>query len=473
MKIKSYLQLLIVFSSILVFSSLVIAQEVQYATSQEETELYNSLDNYYLTFGAKNMDNYLDAQYLDHLSAEELDAKKNLIQQMWEEYTSGYSLDEQDSFVYIVNGSIAFVEYSLSIYLYDLADNELMSKDVKMTAILFQTEENWKIFNTIPTLIFEFNTAVDLFEDNSFENSNVLLLNETTQNNFSKVAIDMHDTNLNNLTKQINDNEIDVCGIDIDLSLGGEGYSLEDSSVVDLLLGNDKLVRVKIGTNSELYYHYIDGYLKFLQSAENVDFTIILDTCTLQRMVEGANPQLEYENGNIQINGEKIGPKLKVILGKVFFKIYSWFAEEPSLELWIEAETGELENPGKYSFVGSTSRGPGELYLGTKDSFVKYSFTLNDLKTIYLYARVNDDGLHKDGARSVLFDIDGVKKTYEHKSINYVVDGYIWGWVFIGEYDLSGGKHEMIITKPAQTSAAFIADKFVLFEEKKDISSFN
>ena len=456
MKINIYLKSLMILSLILMFSTLILAKEIELASPEQKNELYNSIDNYYLTFGAENMDDYLNTQYLNHLDSEELSAKKDLIQEMWDEYASGYSLSDRDNCVYFIDDSIAFVEYTLSTYLLDDDYNELNSFDMQMTAILFNIDNDWKIFNTIPTSVFEFNTVVDLFSD-----KDDLRDDDSISENFSKIAVDILRTP-----------ETVICDIDINLSFS-EAYSLEDLSSVDLLIGNDKFIKVIIGDDIETYYHYMDNHITSVPFPDDIDFTVTMDSCTLQRLTQGASPQVEYEEGNIKFKGEGLGSSLKVVLGKVIFKIYSWFSDTPTFELWIEAETGELKSTGKYSFIGPTSRGPGELYLGDKNSFAKYKFNLEENKMIYLYARVNDDGLHKDGSRSVKFDIDGLSVDYEHKSRNYVINGDFWGWVYIGEFDLSSGEHTLTVNKSIQTSAAFIVDKFAFFDEKRDISSFN
>ena len=455
MKNKIYLKLMVVFLLMGISTVSVLAEDSGFVTPNQKNNLYNAIDNYYLTFSAENMDDYLNTQYLGHLSSEELIAKKKLIREMWDAYSSDYSLSERDNCTYTVEDSMAIVEYTLSTRILDNNYNELDSFDVDMTAILFDTKNGWKIFNTVPTSVFEFNTAVDLFG-----NVNDSKDEELIEENSSKAEIN---TSKNN--KSI------ACDIDFNLTFDSD-FVFDNSTLINSLIGNDKNIMLKIGDSLDVYYHFNSGHLKLIPETEDIDYFISMDSCTLQRLVQGSSPRLEYRNGNIRVEGKKISSTFKITLGKLLFKVYSWFAPPPPTEIWIEAETADLKNKGKYSYVGPTSRGPGELYLGDKGAVAEYEFNLKQDGVVYLYARVSDDGLHRDGARSVVFNIDGEDVKYESKSHNYMIDGKFWGWVYIGKFDVTSGKHTFTITKPTQTSAAFIADKFVLFDKKRDISSF-
>jgi len=128
--------------------------------------------------------------------------------------------------------------------------------------------------------------------------------------------------------------------------------------------------------------------------------------------------------------------------------------------IYIEAETGELDNAREYTHIGESSRG-SEVYLGDGNAAVQYSFYINEGKkgNYCLYIRVFDDGKHPDGARnvSILFN-DTNKLHYDHKSEAYNT----WTWLKVGQIELSNGDNNVKFIKDQTTSAAFVMDAFRL-----------
>ena len=442
-----------------------------FVTEKEKTDFYNLIDSYYFSFLNKEMDSYLNTQFLNHLSDKELDAKKSLINQMWDKYNSGYSLSDLEDWKFTLNDGLAIVNYKLNGNLFDINGNELDSYNgLEMTALLFQTKDKWKIFNIVPTSVFDFNTVIDLLNNETINNeSENTTFNETEKINSTKneTSKDKFKRAIGFVKTKVNDKKIPICKIDFDEFKKTKSYSLKDISGIDKLIGNDKIIHVKIGEVYELYYNFLDGNLNSISATSDVDFTVTTDTCTLQRINEGSDPMVEYENGKIKLKGEKFTSKFKTVITKIIFEVYSWFVPKSSFEKWIEAETAVLKNKGKYTFEGPTSRGPGELYLGDKGAVAEYEFESNFEGKAYLYISVNDDKKHRNGARSVIFTVNGEKINYDHISENTITGTNYWKWKYLGVVNLVEGKNEIEILKPQQTSAAFIMDKFLISEKEK------
>jgi len=229
-----------------------------------------------------------------------------------------------------------------------------------------------------------------------------------------------------------------------------------------------KNVRLKGVVDDEVYFAELkDGKYTTYSYLEDVDYIITTDSCTFANVVKGdLDPQEAYEKDLIKLEGQTIGTKIKGTIANLVLTVYNWFKSTP-FSIIIEAETGLLENKGRYSFIGATSRGPGELYLGDGGASAAYSFDSDYAGKAHIYLWVSDDGLHADGARSVVFNVNGQDLPYNHKSANYVQNGKFWGQEYLGQADIIKGKNTAVITKPSTTSAAFTLDKFLISEKEK------
>jgi len=413
------------------------------------------------------MDSYLATQFLAHLTEDEFVAKKELLKSMWEQFSSDYSLSDVDSWNVVVNDSVSIVEFDLSASIKDASGAVVKEYTQGMTATCFLTPNGWKIYNIVPTSVFEFNSVIDLLPDDSKgENVSDDKLPDFKAHKQPQrdVSCD-EDGNCFKRAPSFRSSRIS-CSFDVDSFKDEKGYSLDDVSFAKTLIGNHKVIKLVIDDSYKFYYQLDDGFLKPVSAVDDVDYLITVDSCTLKRIAEGSDPQKEYDNGKIKISGQSFVSKVKSSIAKMIFEIYSWFLPKEPFELFIEAETGVLNNPGKYSFIGSSSRGPGELYLGTKDSFAEYDFKSDFEGDAYLSIRVNDDGLHKDYSRDALFTINGKKYPYHAKSMNTQKDGSSWAWVSLGKVHIVSGENKMVVSKPEQTSAAFIMDSFVISEKK-------
>ncbi len=465
--LSSLFVVLFIFATLFATASSAAAQ-----ATDDETAMYNTVDAYYEYFGEQNMDAYLGTQFLSHLSKEELSEKKKLIEEMWSQFNSGYSLSDKEDWDFSINDDLAIVSFKLSADIMDKNYNPIKSYEQPMTAVLFKTKTgDWKIFNMVPTAVFNFNLVADVLPKEDEEQPPANEETNTTinytpsngpscdaQGNCAKYGPSLHRPQE---TKP-------RCDFDLNMFKKSEGYSLEDVPGVKTLIGNDKIIKFVIDDSSIFYYHFLDGKVQPITASPKIDFLVTTDSCTLQRIDEGADPQEEYRSGNIHVKGQSFGSKISAGIGKLIFTIYSWFSPKQPFELWVEAETGELHNAGKYSFEGPTSRGPGELYLGTKDSFANYTLSSDYEGPVHLYLSISDDGLHSNGTRDAVFILNGDEKLrYNHVSRNTETEGSYWTWVDLGTVHLKKGKNTLVIQKPEQTSAAFILDKFVFSENEK------
>ena len=464
---KAFLIIIILLLTLVISSAVVFAADLEFISDDDKTNFYNILDSYYLSFAEENMDSYLSTQFLSHLSDEELSAKKELIKSMWSEFSSGYALDDLDSWEFVVDDNIAIVKFDLFANIMDVNYETVKSYDKSMTATFFLTSDGWKIFNIVPTSVFEFNAVVDLLpQEDSFDNDSVTVEEDNSNIDFTP-SNDPSCDEFGNCFKRGPSLFIPpvVCDLDVSSFKDDEGFSLEDVAGVKTILGNNKVIKVSIdGDSYEFYYLFKDNILTPVSATTDVDFLVTTDSCTLQRIDEGSDPQQEYLDGNIKVKGKKFGSKISTGIAKFIFEIYSWFVPSEPFTLWVEAETGTLSDAGKYSFIGPTSRGPGELYLGTKGSFATYEFESDFEGDVYLSLMITDDGLHSDGSRNAVFNLNGDSLTYHSISRDTSSEDSVWDWVDLGKVHLKSGLNTLIVSKPEQTSAAFIMDKFVLSE---------
>ncbi len=122
----------------------------------------------------------------------------------------------------------------------------------------------------------------------------------------------------------------------------------------------------------------------------------------------------------------------------------------------VEAGNGVLGGgEDYYSYIGESARGM-EAYLADKGITATYNVE-SPGGQYALLIKVNDDGLHADGARSSKVTINVTQMaTYDH--VSKVIDG--WEWFKLGNFDLKAGSNEVIFEKLETTSAAFVMDEF-------------
>lgn len=197
------------------------------------------------------------------------------------------------------------------------------------------------------------------------------------------------------------------------------------------------------------------------------DYVVNTTSCTLKNLQEKEiDFNTAYDQDLITIKGTTIGPKFKTFILSIGLTIKSWFNPQPK-EILIEAESGKLYNKGRWSNIGiASSRGVEELYLGTGGSYAEYEFK-SPFKgeDVELWIKVSDDGLHKDGSRSVEILFNDKLLNYNHKSVDYYSSGEIWGWEKVGLVEVNKKNNRVIFKKPKQTSAAFVMDKFKLIKK--------
>ncbi len=384
-----------------------------------------AINEYYGSFIDENINRYMDVQYLNQYSKEAIEDKKEYVLKLFDMYDT--TKFELTNFNVIINNTYAYAEYTIAT---TIKGDESLAYTEKMSAILLY-DDGWKVYQVVPTKILQANMQKDY----------AIALSNETYTEPLKIICEYPKKEFKNATE----------------------YSLEGYETLTKLIGNNKNVKVIID-NDEYYFSFKDGVI-YKISKSDVDYTITTNSCTIQRIIEGADVQKEIDDKNIIVKGNTFGSGLKIGLGKFFFKLYKFFKPSPA-EIWIEAESGKLSGPISYSFIGATSRGPGELYLGDKGATSTYDFKSEYTGEVFIYLRVSDDGVHNDGARSVTFNINGNTLTYNHKSVNYVKNGNYWGWEYLGKGYVKKGDNLVTITKPMQTSAAFTLDKFVLAEKE-------
>lgn len=122
----------------------------------------------------------------------------------------------------------------------------------------------------------------------------------------------------------------------------------------------------------------------------------------------------------------------------------------------VEAGNGVLGGEEDYfSYIGESARGM-EAYLADKGITATYNVE-SPGGQYSLLIKVNDDGLHADGARSAKVTVNGSQMaTYNH--VSKVIDG--WEWFRMGNFDLKAGGNEVVFEKLETTSAAFVMDEF-------------
>ncbi len=413
------------------------------------------------------MDEYLSTQLLEHLTPGELTEKKERIVSIWASFDSGFAIDTYNSIT--IEDDVAIVEYVLNSLVKDAEGIEERAQ-TEYTAILFNTRDGWKVFSATPRAISNFEVILDDLRDAEGEADIYRKLDPVPEdggkNATMEVPIEMTTSLVSNVTDEKGDAKT-TCSPDTSF-LSNFSIALgENSGTVNSVIGDNKTISISVGNRS--FLAKVEGGVVSSVISGTQDFDVSIEPCAYERISLGGNAKKEYDEGKITISARAFGDSFKLVLAKIFNFFYTLFNRNP-FELWLEAEEGTLSGnlPGnlRYSFIGPTSRGPGELYLGDKGAKVNYSFTSGYSGKVHIYLRVSDDGLHPDGARSADFILNGQEIKYSHKSRNYISPGNYWGMEYLGAGELAKGKNSLSITKPAQTSAAFTLDK-ILFSEKE------
>ncbi len=291
---------------IILASFLVIAHSPQVRAEDEKTELYNVINEYYFSFLEENMDRYLNTQILVQLSPEELTAKKALIKQMWEKYQAGFLLPGQEEMSFTIDGTTAIVEYELHSNLMDNDGTTIKEDTVNMTAICFKTKEGWKIFNIVPSSVYEFNIAADMAKVAGKKE-----IKETTEEKDNQQAM-------------ITDCEYD----NIDEKKILKEWNL--TKIPSIVIGKGK-IRVHVWgkkpkTWSKDYYFTIKDKKAVPDKKGSENYLMEIDSCTLEKALNGEDPMELYHNGKIRIRGTTIGSKIRTTFAKMALNVASWLA---------------------------------------------------------------------------------------------------------------------------------------------------
>lgn len=465
---------------------LIIITSPIYADYNQET--YDLIDNYYLTFEAFDMNSYLETQDLRDYTIEELEIKKDNIDLMWENvqplYHHVYNLDVT------FDENVAIVTYDLEAGMGTYNSDDEFNYEMEMGAILSNINNEWKILKIMPLTQLD-----ELIELINVEES-LIILNESLENNFvnetylylsNETDISEEIIVENNTFKIVNDtNELptDIIKDEINCEFKTEyinninGINIKDfisENIYDMLIGNFG-INILIDEDKKYLIEINDGVLNLINSTtKTIKYSVITDSCTILSIHDKTiTPMQAYNNNLITIKGETIGTKVKILFGKILFEIFNFFKSGNDIEnIIIEGEDFKLLDSYKYNFVGKTSRGPGELYLGNGKSSANIEFNSNSNKIIYLYVKITDDKLHQDDTRSVDLIFNDNTISYIHKSENTITPNSVWTWKYLGEIEIKEGTNNLEIYKPKQTSAAFIMDKLVLFDEKVEISEID
>lgn len=451
------------------------------ASSIEET-----VNTYYDSFANEDFGTYWNTQYLLPYSSEELKLKQDGILETWKVIdTLSYTLK---NLVVEENADLGLASYTVNVVLGEIVNGEpkTLGYTMDMTAILIN-DNGWKIISVNPTELVKTNLDYEILKENvTFINKTPVLppkiVDTKVKDDFKKVKFVarcgdgiceededcIYDCkgNLEINLPPIADKPSE-CVPDITEFTNIKDFSLDKIQGASTLIGNDKIIEFSFDKET-FYYHVLDGLVNRVNETKP-DYIITTDACTIEKIMDGANAQLEYDTGNIKLKGNSAGSKIKVGVGKLLFNIYSWF-KKPPLEIWVEAESGELIGKGKYSSLGPSSRGPGEAYLGNGGVSVKYIVNSKKNAEVYFYISITDDALHKDGSRDATFTVNGKEIKFKHISKNTVTKDSPWAWQLLGKTNLKKGKNIITVTKDKSTSAAFVMDKFVLSENKMDFS---
>jgi len=122
----------------------------------------------------------------------------------------------------------------------------------------------------------------------------------------------------------------------------------------------------------------------------------------------------------------------------------------------IEAGDGVLGGDVFLSYIGESARGE-EAYLADRGVTATYTVDTDSPGQYELWVKINDDGLHLDGARNAKVTVN-TSQIGQYNHISQVIDG--WKWVKISTFTLIEGDNSVVFEKTETTSAAFVMDEF-------------
>ena len=122
----------------------------------------------------------------------------------------------------------------------------------------------------------------------------------------------------------------------------------------------------------------------------------------------------------------------------------------------VEAGDGLLGGDVFLSYIGESARGK-EAYLA--DGGVKATYVVETTASgqYELWVKINDDGLHLDGARNAKVTVN-TSQVGQYNHVSQEIDG--WKWVEITTFTLLEGDNTVIFEKIETTTAAFVMDEF-------------
>ncbi|NIA04307.1 MAG: hypothetical protein GWP09_03065 [Nitrospiraceae bacterium] len=353
----------------------------------------NLLKEYYSSFQEKNIQRYLNSQYLDNLNSSELKNKKDYINKLWDTYdVISYRISnistsdiDKDSIIasYNINTKINIKNSS--------TNNKEFAYSMNMVAIIYKN----KILKIIPASIFDYNTGAILKINNLNSQKEIYNITKETNNNYNntnKTESSLNNTNNDTLEKLRN------------LSVSLESYPL-----VKRVIGKNKKVKLVIkNKTNDFYFKINDTHIASSQNIKESDlnYIVIVNSETINRLIKGSDPLDEFNSGNIEVKGVNIGSKVKLFFIKIGLKIYSWFRgkKKDTSSIVIIADEGSLTKKSKYDFIGNGPRNSKEVYLAAEGSSVKYNFKSDNSGIYNLYIGINDDGKHSNGKRDATIE---------------------------------------------------------------------
>ncbi len=430
----------------------------------------STINKYYSSFAKEDFNSYWSTLYLEDYSQSELELRKDGILETWKVIdTLSYEIKD---LIIEENGDLGVASYVIKTTLGEITDNgpNTLSYEMDMTAILINSD-GWRVYSVNPSKLLRENID-EIYKEEDIVLPNSMPEIKETKKSDQKFKSDCGDgicssnevcpfdcetvleTNLPPLGLKVGE-----CSLDYSKVKELEGKAIPNIPLVDSLIGNNKVLLIKIDDKE---FSYLLKDKKLSKSDNEPDLIIDSDSCTIARIIGGSDPKFEYEQGNINLRANGFVDKVKLGFSNLLFTIYSWFTSQK--EFLFEAEEGILVKGGRYSSIGPSGRGPGEVYLGNGNAQVNYDFEVDEGE-YHFYISITDDKKHSNGARDATFNINGKDIKYSHVSKNTMTKNSVWTWEYLGKVTLQN-TNKMTLIKDKSTSAAFIMDKFKFSVEK-------
>lgn len=443
---------------------LIICVTTAYATPIDTVEAY------YQAFADEDFDAYLNTHM--SLSEAEVTLKKAYVQEIWTNVdVASYTLYD---FKEEITNEFAIVTYVAEFELIFPKEATSITDKQQYSALLIN-DDGWKIGvvgdalsvqKVLNELVFEAPEIIKIPQVKNSCRDGLCELNEVCVVDCKEIVYTCTDCqtaeNVINLVVEDKPKQVS-CEFD-DSLLYADQKPIPDAAVSALpeWVSNKLLDDVKIDVIIDNTSHTLQIADKKITAKylEKVDYEIITTSCVLSSLEkQDMTFQTAYKQKLITVSGQKVTTKLTQWLTSFSLTVWSWFNPPPK-EFIIEAKSGVVSKGGQWSRIGvASSRGEEELYLGMVNSYATYTFESPFKNDVKLYAKVSDDGVHPDGSRSVKINVNGKEIIYDHVSTDYMSSGKIWDWVYVGDVTLQK-ENTMVITKHAQTSAAFVAQSF-------------